>query len=443
MTARPGNWTLLDHSSDPVAGDSAAVHSAATYYSSMAETIKEEANRLKTLGQDGELVGKYAKSLQEELGDLSDEVDKAHQRYEAVGAALKPYAKALDDALAESWGALNDAVTADAALSKANAQPTATATDGKPLTEAQKTANSSKTTAVGHANDALNAAKKRLSTALSDLNDAGKKAAGEINDGSNDSLKDHHHWWDVVVKIIKVVVEILNYVVIVLAVAALFVTGLGEIIFILSAAILALDLLLYATGNASLTDVIIDVIGLATCGISKGAVKGSEMAAESATKAAIKTAAREAADGKGYGFIRRAWYATELTGDATSKVAGVTSKATKGLEGPEKAVAGLEALSRQFPNSAQIGRRLAAARALAKTDKVAGVVGLTATAGNTALSPSNIPGLENVKPYNHQYNDYKESRVPEERSGHAYDFKWNTLHYSPSSLLETAGPRAN
>ena len=51
--------------------------------------------------------------------------------------------------------------------------------------------------------------------------------------------------------------------------------------------------------------------------------------------------------------------------------------------------------------------------------------------------------IENIKPYNQQWNDYKETRVLEERTGHAYDFRWTDLHYDPNSLLETAGPRAN
>ena len=49
------------------------------------------------------------------LGELSVQVGKAYERYTAVGAALKPYAGSLDNARAESWGALQDAVIAASA----------------------------------------------------------------------------------------------------------------------------------------------------------------------------------------------------------------------------------------------------------------------------------------------------------------------------------------
>jgi hypothetical protein len=452
MTARPGQWSLLTgDGKDPVAGDPDAVRRQASYYSDMAETILEEANRLATLGQDDELVGKYAKSLKDDLSDLSDEVRKAHGRYEGVGTALKPFASALDDARAESWGALQDAVKAHAAQTSADGMPNPHATGDQPLTSAQKAQQSSRTAAIHNANDALNRARTRLSNALGDLEEAGKKAAGMIKDESNDSLKDHHSWWDVVVKIIKVVVEILNYVVIVLAIAALFVTGLGFLIFVLSAIILALDLTLAMTGNGSWTDVLIDVIGLATCGIGGAAGKGASALEKGAFKQAVKLEAKNA--GAEMGLFRRAVTFFGRRADATSKLGKLTEESLgnmsklAGLKVGDKemaeTLAKLNALHDAFPGSAKIANRLALTNKLSNVTRVAGFTGLTSVVGNTALSPSNIPGLENVKPYDQGFSDYKESHVDEDRSGHAYDFKWNTLDYSTSSIFETAGPRAN
>ena len=426
MTARPGNWALLDHDSDPVSGDPAAVRSEANYYSNMAETIKQEAARLKSLGEDGELVGKYKKSLQEELGDLSDEVGKAHKRYDAVGTALKPYATALDEARTESWGALNDAVTADDALSKANAQPTAKPANGKPLTAAQKTANSSKSTAVTNANDALSRAKTRLSNALGALDTAAKKAVGLINDGKDDSLKDHHHWWDVVVKIVKVLVEIANYVVIVLAIVALFIPGLDVIVLAISLAILAADTLLAATGNGSWLDVAVDVFALATLGAGRGLARagerGAERAVTGATKAAIKTEFKNSGNifmrnvfGRGAKMARATEAGTKNVQEfvkafnQTVKISAKDKFLSGGLDELAKSSKLVESLGGKFGGSVLRNTYMAGVRGAARPVWLAGVGGPLA---NVGLSESNLPGLQDVKPYSESWEHTKEGVLP-------------------------------
>lgn len=451
MTARAGDWSLLDHGSDPVAGDPAAVRSKASYYADMAETIRKEASRLKTLGQDGDLVGKYAKSLQKDLGDLSGEVDKAYQRYDEVGAALKPFATALDNARAESWGALQDAVRAHGDEVAAQNRPQAQAKNDKPLTDAEKSQNSARSQAISDANAALGRAKTRLSNALSDLKSAGKKAAEAINDGANDGLKDHHHWWDVVVKIIKVVVEILNYAVIVLAVAAIFCTGLGAAILLISAVILALDIALAATGNGSWMDVAIDVVGLATCGVGSAAAKGGEMAAKSGVKAAVKFETKALAEG---GIARRAFTYFGRRAAATSKVTAFADDAVKGLgklKGLRTAdremaqdLAKLKALDGAYGEQVpKIARRLGQINTLGNITAGAGYTGLGTVLGNTLASPSNLPWLQDNKFKWDGFNNFKDSFVNEDAGPHAYDFHWSDLNYSAGSLLETAGPRTN
>ena len=50
MPARPGNWPLLGHSSDPVAGDPDQLHDLIAYYAKIAETITHEATILQRIG---------------------------------------------------------------------------------------------------------------------------------------------------------------------------------------------------------------------------------------------------------------------------------------------------------------------------------------------------------------------------------------------------------
>lgn len=420
MTARAGQWSLIsDDGKDPVPGDPAAVRSQATYYSDMAQTILDEANRLATLGQDDELVGKYKESLQEELGDLSDEVRKAHGRYDGVGTALKPFATALDTARSESWGALQDAVTAHNAQASADAMPNPQATDGKPLTDAQKADQRSRTTAINNANAALTRAKTRLSNALADLNSAGKKAAGIIKDHSDDDLKDHHHWWDVVVKIIKVIVEIANYVVIALAIISLFIPGLDLIIFAITAAILLTDTILAATGNGSWLDVAVDVIALATLGFGGSLARGGERAAESAvedaTKAAIKSEFRSTGNIITRNLFNRGAKMAWAEGEGSRLVQAFVKDGVE-ITPWEAAKAG----GRDLAESSKLINSLAAefgGGSLTRSIYMSVLKGSSATvfytgagitALNTALSKSNIPGVEDVKPYSSGWEETKE-----------------------------------
>jgi hypothetical protein len=410
MAARPGNWSLLtDDGKDPVAGDPDAVRSQAGYYATMAKTIIDEAHRLKTLGDDDELVGKYAKSLKEELHDLADEVHKAHKRYDGVATALKPYATALDTAKAGSMSALRDAEHAQAAQVKAGASPNPQATPGgKPLTADQKNQAKSHADAVKAANDALNAAKTKLHGVLTDLNDAGKRAAGSINDHNDDALKDHHHWWDVVVKIIKVIVELANYAVIVLAVLSLFIPGLNVlgIIFLLSAAILLTDTILAATGNGSWLDVGVDFIALITCGIGGAAAKGGEYAAASAGRAGVKAYAKEIAEKGGEGLFKRT--TTYLGRRAAGKTyvkelmkgAGELTKSGDALRVGDRGMAEslhkLGALGDRFEGNAKIASRTAFAQKCAGLTMKSFYAGNVLVGANTIGSGSNLPGLEHI-----------------------------------------------
>ena len=350
------------------------------------------------------------RTLKQELHDLASEVHKAHKRYDGVATALVPYATALDTAKAGSMSALHDAEHAQEAQTKASASPNPQATPGgKPLTADQKNQAKSHASAVNAANDALNAAKTKLEGVLTDLNSAGKKAANAINDHNDDALKDHHHWWDVVVKIMKIVVELMNYAVLVLALAAL-VCGAGWIlvaIVALSIAILAIDTTLAVTGNGSWLDVGIDAVGVLTLGVGTAASKGAEMAAKSATRIGARSFAREIGDRAGLNLLQRGMTYFRRLGAGRRLAERLVSTASKGTFAQRLAVGDrtilnsideVGKLSSRFPEATKIADRMKFATNMSTYTKVSFRVGNGLIGLNGALSPSNVPYFENHKP---------------------------------------------
>jgi hypothetical protein len=295
---RAGDWQLLDHDSDPLDADLYEVGQQATHYANTAELIQEQTARLRSIGAgDNQLVGKYASALESKSGELADQLAKTHKRYAAVGSQLKRYYPALDTALSETWGALQDALDADAAQRSAAALPKPTADPGKTLTDEQKKQVSKHDNAVSAANGEMAAAKKRLEGALSDLNTAAKDVAGKIHDALNDGLSDS--FWDkfknFVVEFVKVVVDIAGYIAIACAIVALFIPGLDILATIALAATIASlvgHTFLAATGNGSWMDVALDVVALATFGMGKFASSGLKATEEATAEAGERTAMR-------------------------------------------------------------------------------------------------------------------------------------------------------
>jgi hypothetical protein len=177
--------------------------------------------------------------------------------------------------LSGSAQALDDAIDADAASRAADAMPTATVPAGGQLTAQQQQANADKTAAVGAAADRLNAAKAKLAGVLGALDDAGRQAAARIRQGFKDGLTDSgwdrfKYWFK---KFLKILVKFLTYLGMALAVLALLIPGLGEVIFAAGVAIAAVTVAanaaLLALGGGSWVDFGIALAGLLTFGAAK------------------------------------------------------------------------------------------------------------------------------------------------------------------------------
>ncbi len=295
---RPGRWELLGHDCDPLDCDLYEVGQQGQHYADTAELIRQQTARLRSIGQgDNQIVGKYASALEDKSEELAGQLDKTHKRYDAVGAQIKRYYPALDSALSRTWSALSDALDAESAQHSANAMANPTATDGKPLTDEQRSQVGKRNDAIQAANGQLGAAKTKLENALSDLNDVAKDVAGKIHDALHDGLSDS--FWDkfksFLVEFVKVVVDIAGYIAIACAIVMLFIPGLDILAAIAlwaTVASLAGHTFLAATGNGSWMDVAIDVFALATFGMGRFASSGLRATEEATAEAGERAAAR-------------------------------------------------------------------------------------------------------------------------------------------------------
>jgi hypothetical protein len=221
------------------------------------------------------LKGQYADKLRSSAGTVAKDLDQVVGRYEAVVQALGDYQPALDTALLGSSQALDDAIDANASLLAADAMPTATAPPGKQLTAQQEQANTDKTTTTDAAADRLNAAKQKLAGVLSALDQAGQAAAATIRKGFNDGLTDSA--WDrfkyAFKKFLQILIKILTYIGMALAVLALVIPGVGEMVLAAGVALGAVTLVanigLKALGGGSWADIGIAIAGLLTFGAAK------------------------------------------------------------------------------------------------------------------------------------------------------------------------------
>ena len=277
MPARSGNWPLVGHPSDPVAGDPDQLHDLTRYYATIAQTIKDQATVLQRIGSGDttELKGQSADAIRSRSKSVAASLTQTSGRYEAVAGALKAYAPALQTARDESWRAVKDAEAADGARgsSAAMADPGANRpADAPPLTDAETAQIHARTSAMSEAADSEAAARRRMDDALAALNTAGKAASGVIRGAWNDGLVDTRAYKlrEGFLKFLKVLVKVLMWIGVALAVLAFFIPGLGAAA--LAGAIVAVAAVvatgaLAAMGEGSWLDFIIAVVGVVFLGV--------------------------------------------------------------------------------------------------------------------------------------------------------------------------------
>lgn len=289
--ARPTNWSPLADS-DPVPGDTTAIRAEASRMRTVASTIREQVTKLRSIGKDPTLCGKYVVELRSGADDLAGKLEKTAGRYEKVSGHLDGWANDLDQAQADSVVALNMAKPADEVL---NRQYVSAPKKAEDMTPAERRAEQDRKDAETAANAQLDAAKAKLRSAVDFRDTREDQVATWIREAIDDAVEDS--WWDNVkdfvdkyADVIKVVIDVLSYVATALAIVAMFIPGLNVIVLALTIAVVLGRTLLALTGNASWMDVLVDAIGLLPVVGKLGGklLKGANTAAKTSATAASR-----------------------------------------------------------------------------------------------------------------------------------------------------------
>lgn len=278
--ARTGEWSLVDHDSDPVPADPSELDEVIAHYKKISEAMTEQAALLKRIG-DGDVrlpKGQSADAMRKRARESAGALDKAAGRYADVHSALDAYEPSLTTARTDTWNALTDAEKANRELQSAEGMPDpVNATrpdDAPPLTDKEKTASSDREAAINTAGSGIAAAKQKVAGALEALRLAAETAAAKIRENWKvDGL--HTSGWDAFVhrlnKFLKALVEILTYIGLALAVLAILIPGLNVIALIgIGVAVVSVvaSFILAAQGEGSWLGVILGVLSLVGIGIA-------------------------------------------------------------------------------------------------------------------------------------------------------------------------------
>ncbi|MFE2276991.1 hypothetical protein ACFXAE_06935 [Streptomyces sp. NPDC059454] len=258
---RPRDWHPLADS-DPVPGDPEEIRDEVTHMKSVATTLREQAGRLRDIKNDDELKGKYAGKLREESEVLEKHLREVASRYERVHVHLTKWANELEGFQTEAGKVLTSAKKEQEQL-EAEKNKKESDEEGTP-----------KPTASDIEGDPLHKYRVKLGTITSDRDDRAAHYASKIRDEIDDIIEDS--FWDDVkgwihdnIDKIKWVLDALGWAASILGTLAPFLAFIpiigpliGGIAIGISIFIAASRLILFFAGEASLTEVIMDCVGL-------------------------------------------------------------------------------------------------------------------------------------------------------------------------------------
>ncbi|ATL27955.1 hypothetical protein [Streptomyces formicae] len=238
---RPVDWEPLCET-DPVPGDPEEVRAEVRHMVSVAEKLRKQARNLKAISDEDRLKGKYVQRLREDSGTLEKHLREVASRYERVHGHLTQWANKLEDHQGDADRILREAKEKQAEVEREKAK------------EAEK------------GDDPLQPYRTRLGTVTGDRDSDSNHCAGKINDELDDVIEDS--WWDDVkgwahdnADLIKAFIDVLGWVATAAGFLALAIPGLNLLVLGIAALAIGLRLLLVASGDATWTDVIFDVVG--------------------------------------------------------------------------------------------------------------------------------------------------------------------------------------
>lgn len=312
---RPSDWSPL-RDSDPLPGDCPTITELANHLSDIAQVIRDECARMQSIDASEIWDSDAATAFAELQEKLPPDLEMAATRYENAAGALTTWEGALSAAQAKGDGALTKAKEAQADIEEADlgiqamedfatqAQTdadTANAADpeGPPMEPAEWTGPDH------HANRAdaerrLEEARTTLEEAEGERDTAGSEAAGALEDASDDDLE-NPGWFE---EFLLAAADILSIAGAVLGVLSIFFPVLAPLALAVSLVSLALNFGLAAAGKKGWKDFFIDLLGVATLGLGKGAGLLGRLATARPMSAAASRAS--AAGSRAYGTGQRA-----------------------------------------------------------------------------------------------------------------------------------------
>ncbi|WP_329270595.1 hypothetical protein [Streptomyces sp. NBC_01451] len=251
---RPLDWQPL-RDSDPVPGDPEEIRAEVRHMVSVAQKLRDQAKSLQTISNEDTLKGKYVKRLREESSTLEKHMRQVASRYERVHGHLTTWSNELEDFQTEADKVLRRAKERQDELEAEKANEADSGDKGTP-----------KPAGGGTDQDPHLTYRNQLNTITDDRDSRAEHHAGKIRDEIEDVIEDS--WWDDVkgwvhehADGIKAFMDVLGWVATVAGFVALAIPGLNLLVIGIAALTIGLRLLLVASGDATWTDVIFDVVG--------------------------------------------------------------------------------------------------------------------------------------------------------------------------------------
>lgn len=316
---KPSTFEPLS-SSDPVPADTEAMTSLGKQYTKTAAMIEQQASDLRKLSSsasDG-WKSKAGSVFVSKASSLATRITQAEQRYATAGKALTAAAGPMYDAQQQAYAAVQRAQDAQQRMTASAPGPALAPGSPKP-TAAQQAAAAAKAARYSAAEDSLSQAKSSFNSAVEAYRSAAEAAARAINnelshDPLTDSWFEQHFGW------LMNFFHILAYIVMGLAIIALliacpftagFIAGIlsvsmstlatvGTIIdtatLLITVGQTVFDGIAAHDGLESWTSFGLDILGLATFGLGKGAEMAGDKLVDVGKEAGEEAAAETASD---------------------------------------------------------------------------------------------------------------------------------------------------
>ncbi|MFI8896174.1 hypothetical protein [Streptomyces paradoxus] len=251
---RPVDWQPLCDS-DPVPGDPEEIRAEVKHMVSVAEKLREQAKNLKAISDEDTLKGKYVKRLREESGTLEKHMREVADRYERVHGHLTSWSNELEDFQSDADKVLREAKEKQGEIEAEKKKEAASADKDTPRPSVS-----------GTDHDPLQSYRKRLNDITGDRDTRADHHAGKIRDEIKDVIKDSpwdnfKGWIHENADLIKAFIDVLGWIATIAGFVALAIPGLNMLVLGIAALTIGLRLLLVASGDATWTDVIFDVVG--------------------------------------------------------------------------------------------------------------------------------------------------------------------------------------